>query len=143
MAIDPRNNGSNTEAIPEAIPARRIPPVEHQFKPGNPGRPKGSRNKLGEEFISKLCADFEQHGVDAIVKVREKRPHEYLKVIASILPKELHVKDATLGEMTDEELVGLLASIRSLTAADHGAAAGERDRVAPPKKDSVPARRPN
>ena len=22
------------------------PPVEHQFKPGNPGRPKGSRNKV-------------------------------------------------------------------------------------------------
>ena len=32
------------------------PPVAHQFKPGNPGRPKGARNKLGEQFIAALAA---------------------------------------------------------------------------------------
>ena len=63
----------------------------HAFQPGNTlgkGRPKGSRNKLGEDFLSALQQDFSEHGVAAITKVREDRPHEYLKVVASILPKE-------------------------------------------------------
>jgi hypothetical protein len=31
---------------PEKKRGNASPPVEHQFKPGNPGRPKGSRNKV-------------------------------------------------------------------------------------------------
>jgi Family of unknown function (DUF5681) len=34
---------------------------------GNPkGRPKGARNKLGEEFLTQLCDGFEVHGVAVI-----------------------------------------------------------------------------
>jgi hypothetical protein len=50
---------------------------------GNPaGRPKGSRNKLGQAFLDAMQADFEQHGTAVIVEVREKLPHVYLKVVA-------------------------------------------------------------
>jgi hypothetical protein len=56
---------------------------------GNPaGRPKGSRNKLGEAFIAALADDFEVHGPQAIAECREKAPHKYLSVIAQLLPKE-------------------------------------------------------
>ncbi len=88
------------------------------FQPGqipNPkGRPKGSRNKLGEAFIAALHDDFEQHGVSVIVQVREEKPDQYLKVIASILPKELNVNTNALGEMSDDELSATLAAIRHL-----------------------------
>jgi hypothetical protein len=50
------------------------PPVEHQFKPGNPGRPKGSRNKFGEAFIQALADDFERHGTEVIERVRIEKP---------------------------------------------------------------------
>jgi len=53
------------------------------------GRPRGSRNKLGEEFISDLRASWVKHGREAIESVVRNRPHDYLKVIASLLPKEL------------------------------------------------------
>ena len=47
------------------------------FQPGNNanprGRPKGSRNKISEEFIAALCDDFEQHGVEVIEAVRTER----------------------------------------------------------------------
>jgi hypothetical protein len=61
------------------------------FKPGNSGRPKGARNKLGEDFLKALQEDFAKHGVEAIATVREEKPDQYLKVIASILPKEIDV----------------------------------------------------
>lgn len=92
---------TNAGKMPEHLAA-------HAFKPGqvaNPkGRPKGSRNRLGEAFISALADDFDAHGVAAIQKVRDERPHEYLKVVASILPKELTIKTDPLEELSDDEL---------------------------------------
>lgn len=90
------------------------------FQPGNKfgkGRPKGSRNKLGEDFLSALQADFEAHGPATIVKVREERPHEYLKVIAGILPKELNVNTSRVEEMSDDELADGIAALQSILAA--------------------------
>lgn len=77
-----------------------------QFKPGqsgNPaGRPKGSRNKLGEAFIEALYDDFLLEGKGAIENARVTDPMGYVKVCASILPKELNVRKES--ELSDEEL---------------------------------------
>lgn len=85
--------------------APRQDPETGRFQPGNnggPGRPKGSRNKLGEAFVSDLLADWEQHGVEAIQKVRADEPGTYLKVVAGILPKE--VKIERLDDMSDDDI---------------------------------------
>ena len=67
--------------------------VAHRFKPGqsgNPaGRPKGARNKLGEEFLKRLESDFRKHGGEAIEQVRRDKPDVYLKVVAQIVPKQM------------------------------------------------------
>jgi Family of unknown function (DUF5681) len=66
---------------------------------GNPkGRPKGSRNALSEDFFAALHADFVEHGVATIARVREEEPGQYLRVIAQTLPKELHVENAKVIE---------------------------------------------
>lgn len=87
-----------------------------QFQPGQSGNPKGrakgSRNKLGEDFLSALQADFALHGAGTITKVREERPHEYLKIVAGILPKELNLKTSPVEEMTDEELEAAIEMLR-------------------------------
>lgn len=86
-----------------------------QFKPGesgNPaGRPKGARARLGEGFLAALADDFEEHGKTAIEDVRKERPQDYLKVIASTLPKELNVGARELDDLTDEELLRQLIGI--------------------------------
>lgn len=65
-----------------------------RFKPGNkasPGRPKSSRHKLSEAFLAALCDDFLEHGRAAITRVRDEMPDAYLKIIGSVIPKEIEV----------------------------------------------------
>lgn len=105
MTDETRNNGKKT--------GKGNPPVEHQFKAGNPGRPKGARNRLGEMFIEDLLSAWESKGAAAIHTVIEKRPQDFLRVVASLMPKDLNVNVNQIGEMTDEQL---LDRIRKLDA---------------------------
>jgi Family of unknown function (DUF5681) len=88
-----------------------------QWQPGqsgNPtGRPKGARSKLGEHFLKALAEDFATHGIGVIEPVRQERPHEYLKIIATILPKQMQLEDLTpkreAEDLTDDELASIAA----------------------------------
>lgn len=79
-----------------------------KFQPGQSGNPagrtKGARNKLGEEFIEALYADFTAHGPAVIERVRLEKPDAYLKVVASLLPREIDVRVSELESLSDEEL---------------------------------------
>ena len=84
---------------------------------GNPGgRPKGSRQKLCNSFLDALHEDFQDNGAAAIIKCREKRPHEYLKIIVSLVPKEMHLKVDPLQELTDEQLFSRLMELEQFAA---------------------------
>ena len=100
------------------------------------GRPKGSRNKLGEAFVEAMHADFIEHGQPTIVKVREEKPDQYLKVIASLLPKELQIADTTLSDFSDNELAEYYAAVRALAASVNGKATGRRNRKAATEEDT-------
>ena len=99
------NGNDSAEDEAPVRPGRRLPPVETRFQPGNPGRPKGSRNKLGEAFLADLYADWQKHGVQVLAKVRAKRPADYLKVVASILPRDLHITVSEYEELSDDDLM--------------------------------------
>lgn len=97
--------------------------------PKSPGRPKGSRNKLGEAFLSDLLANWEANGPETIEQVRIERPQDYLKVVSSILPKELNVTVNELDELNDEQLYRQFAAITAQLA-EAGFIPGKRDQEA-------------
>jgi hypothetical protein len=87
-----------------------------QFLDGHPklgGRRRGSRNKLGEAFIAALYADWKEHGEKVIAEVRAARPAAYLKVVASLLPKQVEIKDDMFDDLTDEQLAFLIRYTRT------------------------------
>jgi hypothetical protein len=112
MADDIKTNKGEISRYPGLRP---VQPGEVR----NPaGRPKGSKHKLGEDFVSALQADFEANGVKAIQEVRETKPADYLKVIAGILPKELNITKTTVEELSDDDLARALATLQSVIAAE-------------------------
>jgi hypothetical protein len=78
----------------------------------------GSRNKFGEQFVADFYEDWQQHGAAAIVKLREESVRDYLRVAVAILPKELHVKTESIEDLSDNELMDILDTIRALTSED-------------------------
>lgn len=90
---------------------------------GNPaGRPRGARSKLSEAFLDALFADFASHGIGAIVRVRDEKPDQYLKVIASILPKDLNVNINDLEGLTDKQLIDRIRQLDAIIQPLIGAA---------------------
>jgi hypothetical protein len=92
-------------------------PVTGHFLPGHrysKGRPKGARSKLGEAFLADLYQDWCEHGVGAIEQVRERRPWDYLKVVASLMPRDLHVGFNELSDLSDDELRARIRQLHEL-----------------------------
>ena len=73
--------------------------IETRFKKGESGNPhgrgKGSRNKLSEAFITALHDSFEEHGDRVIRAVIDESPAEFLRIIASIVPKQFGLEETT------------------------------------------------
>jgi hypothetical protein len=76
---------------------------------GNGGRPKGSRNKLGEQFIADLHAEWQKSGAQALERMARYDATGFVKVVASVLPKEI---DATVAVK-----IGLFEEVRNFKEA--------------------------
>jgi hypothetical protein len=99
-----------------AMPA----PLERYAYPkgvsGNPGgRPAGARNRIQGNFLNRLAEDFDNHGKRAIEAAREEDPMGYVKMIASLLPKQVEPAKA-LEELTDDQLTAGIDFLRSQLA---------------------------
>jgi hypothetical protein len=80
------------------------------------GRRKGARDRIGTAFLEELAKDFEEHGAGVIKIARIEKPVEYLKLVASTLPKEFEITDSRLEEISDNELDALIDLARQQRA---------------------------
>src|SRR5881394_3972068 len=65
-----------------------------RFLPGNSGfggRPRGSRNKLGEAFLEDLRDSWQECGPRALARCAEDDPAGYCRIVASLLPKDVDI----------------------------------------------------
>ncbi len=91
------------------------PQFPQRWKPGksgNPaGRPAGSKNKFTQQFVDAFTEHFAVHGQAAIEEVHGKDVGAYLKIYASIMPKQLEVAAITetrrADDLTDDELAAI------------------------------------
>ena len=105
---------------------RPLPPVETRFKPGHSGNPKGravgTRQRLGEAFLTDMLEAWRDHGKGAIARVVRERPHAFLRTMAALMPKELKIETGPFEGLSDDDLITILAVIRSSLAAEGGRA---------------------
>ena len=94
-------------------------PKTGRFLPGNTGfggRPKGSRNKLGEEFLEDLHAEWTEHGKSTLKLAREDKPMDFVRMVAGILPRDLLIRTAPEDAMTDDELADTIQALADALA---------------------------
>jgi hypothetical protein len=77
------------------------PPWKKGDVPNPAGRPRGSRHKLSEAFILALQSKFEERGIEAIDRVIDETPGEFLRVVASIVPKQFGLEEGTQNAFLD------------------------------------------
>lgn len=110
--------------------------------PGQSGNPKGSkgyahlRDTLAKDVFSGLVADFRRHGQQAIVRLRQRDVAAYMRVVVSLIPKEVHVSaSGPLDDLTDQELAALVYAAKKAAAK---AAALPKPAESPDSTESTP-----
>jgi hypothetical protein len=96
------------------------------FQPGNPGRPKGARNKLSYAFFTDIYEVWLAEGKKAIKDTIKSKPADFLRVVASVLPKHVEITEGMFDGISDEELAELLAAARAALAACDGPGDGDQ-----------------
>ncbi|CAN7676786.1 hypothetical protein [Mesorhizobium sp. LjNodule214] len=85
----------------DAMPRRQRKPKATAAVSSRPKRPKKT---LGDDFVAAVRADFKTHGAGVIAAVRADKPDQYLKIVLSVLPKDLHVNINELDALNDDEI---------------------------------------
>lgn len=112
-----------------AATARTVPKQLTPWKPGQSGNPKGrpqnAKQKLSDSFLADMLAAWEAKGKIAIDRVIEERPHEFIKAVAAIMPKEVNVRTQVVQELSDDELTAALIALRTATTFANARAGAE------------------
>src|SRR5215469_18674670 len=113
------------------------------FKQGVSGNPHGNRHRtrhlLNQEFMQALLLNFRHEGKKAIEKVARNQPGVYLKILASLVPRETKIEHSGgVKAMSDEEIDEAIELIQTMLAARAGEAAKVIEGTAEPASLPVP-----
>jgi hypothetical protein len=84
------------EKAGERAPHKGIANLRPAWKPGESGnkggRPKGSRNKLGEQFIADVYDVWQARGREVLESMCDNDPGGFARLVAGILPQKLEAE---------------------------------------------------
>jgi hypothetical protein len=78
------------------------------------GSTGGALNSLGEELVASLYDSYEQDGRAAIERVREEDPVAFIRIIVSVLPKEVKLNHSPPDELSAEEIDQRICAFQAL-----------------------------
>jgi virulence-associated protein VagC len=81
------------------------------------GRARGTRNHISESFLRDLMAEWEASGARCLKILTVEDPAAFVKVVASILPKEFTFS-AVETELDDEDLSRIIEQLRQRVLAE-------------------------
>ena len=74
---------------------------------------KGIRTKFTARLLSDFLKDFEENGAAAIKIVRVEHPEIYVRIAASIIPRDLAIEtSASLNELSEDDLDQMIGQLR-------------------------------
>lgn len=93
-----------------------------RFGAGNPGRPRGARNRVAQRVAMAVLEDFEAHQHEIIPDLRTQRTPLYLRLVSSLLPKAADVGLTDYADLSDEALADRIEEVRlALDCIEQGA----------------------
>ena len=94
-----------------------------RFAKGNPGRPKGSRNRMTNQLALGLLGDMTLNQADNITKMRRWYFPQYVQLMARFIPREAARPRPDFADYAPDETQQVLAAARAaLEAAERGEA---------------------
>ncbi|WP_456756543.1 DUF5681 domain-containing protein [Bradyrhizobium sp. USDA 4461] len=86
---------------------------------GNPlGRPQGARSKFSEAACADALADWTAHGKKTLARVRQDDPSTYLRVLFSIIPRDIAVSiEQRSGPLDSQEMRSMRRLVEVIQAA--------------------------
>jgi hypothetical protein len=92
-------------------------PETGRIRPGstlNPkGRPKGARSRLSDAFFQALAEVWEAQGMDAMIKTATDEPATFVRVAASLMPKQVQeVAEDQLASLSEEDVDAVIELAR-------------------------------
>lgn len=117
------------ETVAEPLRRRAKPPKAKAVMDDPPPRKPRARTKktLGDDFLAAVRADFRAHGAGVIAEVRADKPDQYLKIVLSVLPKDIDAAINQLDILSDEEIRSRIRALEAVLRPFLEEPAGQRE----------------
>jgi hypothetical protein len=92
--------------------------IGRPFQPGNPGRPKGVRHKLTENFLKSLMNEWDRRGDEAI---QQLTPKELVEAVGKLVPKDINITNEE--NLSEADIRARLAELDAVLGPIAGAVA--------------------
>jgi hypothetical protein len=86
--------------------------MKHVLQVPGPGRPLGIRNKVSKKFLEDVYQAWQKHGPDVLDYLGKRKPVEFARLVAGVLPRELIFENVALEGQSAEELDAIILTIK-------------------------------